>query len=349
MGMGTRMRLGGPARSGGAIASLALFLIGFLNPGAAQTAGSDAVSDAAEARIDALLATPSLSVPAPQTNLFATAPGLEEQAPAPRFTLNGLLPIGYNSNVEAAPVGGVAAAEISPVASLSWSAAAFDLPLRLTASLRVESDRFIEASQADLDKLGGSLRLQYVSPDDDQSVSPYFAFAPRVDFAPTFARVVATRQDLNLGFNKTFNVDAAWQRIPPAGNTRAQTVWSFGLTVFAQRRFRDPAPSSSALYLIPSVSYVFTEQWSFNFGVETIWRRFDRNVGFRREDWLVEPIATLEFALPAAWLGAEDVARLMGRPALDFQASYETASANLPTVAFSRWTAGVALKTGWRF
>jgi hypothetical protein len=348
MAFETTMRLGGPARSGIAIASSALFLIGFSNSCAAQAA-SDAVSDAKEARIDALLATPSLSVPAPQANLFATAPGLEEQAPAPKFTLNGLLPIGYNSNAEAAQVGGAAAAEISPVGSLSWSAAAFDLPLRVTASLRVESDRFINASQADLDKLGGSLRLQYVNPDNDQSFSPYLAYAPRADFAPTFALVVATRQDLNLGFNKTFNFDAAWQRIAPAGNTRALTVWSFGLTVFAQRRFRDPAPSSSALYLIPSLSYVITELWSFNFGVETIWRRFDRNVGFRREDWLVEPIATLEFAAPAAWFGAEDGARLIGRPALDFQASYETASANLPTVAFSRWTASVALKTGWRF
>ncbi len=119
------------------------------------------------------------------------------------------------------------------------------------------------------------VRLQYVNPGNDQSISPYFAYAPRADFAPTFAREIATRQDLNLGFNKTFNFDANLQSIPPAGNTRTETVWSFGLTVFAQRRFRDPAPSSSALYLIPSVSYVISEQWSFSFGVEAIWRRFE--------------------------------------------------------------------------
>jgi hypothetical protein len=197
--------------------------------------------------------------------------------------------------------------------------------------------------------VGGSLRLQYVNPDNDQSISPYFAYASRVDFAPTFARVVATRQDLNLGFNTIFNFDAAWQRIPRAETTRAVTAWSFELTIIAQRRFRDPAPSSCALYLIPSVSYVIAEQWNFSFTVEAIRRRFDRNVGFRRVDWLVEPIATLEFAVPAAWFGTEEVALLLGRPALDFQASYETATANLPTASFSRWTAGVALKTGWRF
>jgi hypothetical protein len=278
MAFETTMRLGGAAWSCIAFALSALFLIGFTNSCAAQAAARDAVSDAKEARIDALLATPSLSVPAPQANLFATAPGLEEQAPAPRFTLNGLLPIGYNSNAEAAQVGGAAAAEISPVGSLSWSAAAFDLPLRLTAGLRVESDRFINASQADLDKVGGSLRLQYVNPDNDQSISPYFAYAPRADFAPTFARVVATRQDLNLGFNKTFNFDAAWQRIPQAETTRAVTVWSFGLTIFAQRRFRDPAPSSSALYLIPSMSYVIAEQWNFSFSSEDWPSRFHKRL-----------------------------------------------------------------------
>jgi hypothetical protein len=84
MAFETTMRLGGAAWSCIAFASSALFLIGFPNSCAAQAAARDAVSDANEARIDALLATPSLSVPAPQANLFATAPGLEEQAPAPR-------------------------------------------------------------------------------------------------------------------------------------------------------------------------------------------------------------------------------------------------------------------------
>jgi hypothetical protein len=39
----------------------------------------------------------------------------------------------------------------------------------------VENDRFIESRGADLGKIGGSLRLQYVDPNIDQGFSPYVA------------------------------------------------------------------------------------------------------------------------------------------------------------------------------
>jgi len=47
----------------------------------AAQAGRDSRDDGAAARSDALLATPRRSTPVPQTNLFSTAPGLEQQAP----------------------------------------------------------------------------------------------------------------------------------------------------------------------------------------------------------------------------------------------------------------------------
>ena len=43
---------------------------------------------------DAILATPNAATPTPQSNLYATSPGLEEQSPAPRFGANLLLPFG---------------------------------------------------------------------------------------------------------------------------------------------------------------------------------------------------------------------------------------------------------------
>src|SRR5262249_20807352 len=52
---------------------------------------SDARDDGDEARHDALLATPNVYTPTPQDNLFATVPGLEQQAPRQRFTANGIL------------------------------------------------------------------------------------------------------------------------------------------------------------------------------------------------------------------------------------------------------------------
>lgn len=102
--------------------------------------------------------------------------------------------------------------------------------MRLSANVRAETEKFVESNNADLDKLGGSLRAQYVDPNNDQSFSPYFAYAPRTAFAPTFSREVETRNDLNLGFNKIFNFDENFQGVPFASNTGASTVWSFGLT-----------------------------------------------------------------------------------------------------------------------
>ena len=61
------------------------------------------------------------------------------------------------------------------------------------------------------------------------------------------------------------------------------------------------------------------------------------------------PIATLEYVIPAAVFGAPETAALFGRLALDFQTSLERVTSNFSGSRFSQWTAGVAIKTGWRF
>ena len=60
----------------------------------------DAQRDGQDARNDALLATPNLATPEPLSNLYSTAPGLEQQALGPQWRFNLLAPIGYNSNPE---------------------------------------------------------------------------------------------------------------------------------------------------------------------------------------------------------------------------------------------------------
>jgi hypothetical protein len=236
------------------------------------------------------------------------------------------------------------------VGNLSWAAPLFDLPMQLSANVAVENDRFIESRGADLDKIGGSLRLQYVDPNNDQAFSPYVAYAARFDFLPTFSEEVETRQDVNLGFNKRFNFDGNLQSVPFASNTAEASVWSFGLTIFGQRRFRDPTPSSSALFFIRSVSYVISEQWNANLAVEVIGRWFDSNeAGFSRRDLEAQPIATLEYVIPSALFGAPETANFFGRPALDFQTSFDRNWSNLSIRNYNQWTASAVIKTGWRF
>lgn len=308
---------------------------------------SDQRDDAGAARDDALFATPNRSTPAPETNIFATAPELEQQARRSQFTFNGVAPLAFTSNAEALSSGGTSSAEFSPVLGASWSTPVSDLPLRFTANIRAEIDRFMSASSADFDKLAVSARLDYLDPNNDQAYSPFFAYAPRWDFSPFYRTRFATRQDLNLGFNKTFNYDANLQRVALSGDSSSDTVWSFGVSAIVQKRFRDPAPGSWAAFVAPSLSYVISAQWNFSAGVLVEYRGFESVDGVDQEDWLLEPIVTLEFVLPADWFGSETTASTFGRPALDFQAAYEKNWSNVRAARFDAWYVGVALKLGW--
>jgi len=318
---------------------------------------SDAHSDGDSARIDAMFGTPDRYGTTPQDNIFATTPGLEQQARRSQFTINGLLPMFYNSNADLAPVNGppgTNSAEFSPILGASWSTPVFDLPVRFTANARAEIDRFTQGWQssvapAQFDKIALSGRLQYIDSTNDQNFSPYFVYAPRFDFDPFFRERFATRQDLNLGVNKAYNFNGSFQRVAFSPDTLADTIWSFGVTAFAQRRFRDPEPSSWAFFLIPSVTYVISEQWNVSLGAELTYRLFDPYLGFNEREWFLEPIATLEFVLPSAWFGSARNAALFGRPAIDLQMAYERNWSNVEAFNFAVWHVGAALKLGWRF
>jgi hypothetical protein len=310
----------------------------------------DAQDDAQDARNDALLATPNLSTPAPLSNLYSTAPGLEREIPSPQFRANFLFPFGWTSNAEEIFDGGVRTGEISPFGNVSWAAPVDALPLRVTATGFAESDRYFRASDVDLDKAGGSARLQYVDPTNDQAFSPYLAIAPRFDYRPLYSDQISARQDFNLGFNKRLNFDGDFEPVAIAGNSSASTVWSFGLTAFAQRRLREPQLSSSAVFVIPSVSYVISKEWNASLAVEFLNRRFDtNNVGFSRQDWQAEPVGTVEYLIPPSIFGGEKLANLLGRPALDFQTSYLKVWSSSPNASYKQWTASATIKMGWRF
>ena len=318
---------------------------------AAQHIGAH--SDAEDGRIDAMFGMPGRYGVTPQDNIFATTPGLEQQARPQRFTFSILAPFAYNSNAEElnpAFGGGTNTAEFTPVVGLSFSAPLFDLPFRFTANLRAEVDRFTQTPTLDFDKVGGNVRLQYVDPNNDQAYSPYISYGPRWDFTQFYKNWIETRQDLNFGINKTFNYDAEFRRVAFAGNTLAETTWSFGVTTFFQRRFRNPEPSSWAFFFAPSATYVISDQWNMSLGVELMRRVFDSyQGGGAEEDWLLQPIATLEFVFPSAWFGSDRNASLIGRPAIDFQMAYERNWSNVPAFDYSAWHVGVALKMGWRF
>jgi hypothetical protein len=337
---------------GFALAALSVALLAAnVAPAAAQHTGAH--SDGDSARIDAMFGTPDRYGVAPQDNLFATTPGLEQQARRQHFTFNGLVPLWFNSNPEElnpAFGGGTNTAEFSPVVGLSFSSPLFDLPFRVTANARAEIDRFTQAPGIDFDKVNAGARIQYIDPNNDQAYSPYIAYEARWDFTPFYANWLENRQNLNVGVNKTFNYDANFRRVAFSGDTLAETTWSFGVTAFIQRRFLNPEPSSWAFAVIPSATYVISDQWNASLGLDFMRRGFDSvQGGTPEEDWFLMPVATLEYVLPSAWFGSDRTRTLLGRPALDFQVAYERNWSNNPAFDYSVWYAGVALKLGWRF
>ena len=337
----------------GGVAALAFALLACLStPVFAQ-----AESDAHDARIDAILAMPGAAT-APLTNLYATAPELEEQIPTPQWRLNIVAPFGYNSNAEQIATGGSQTFEYGPLGAVSFAAPLPGLPLRLTLSGFADTERFAQAPNAelatlgavDLDRVGGNARVQYVDPNNDQAFSPYIAFAPRWSYGAGFSDLLETRQDLNIGFNKRFNFDGAFQPVAISGDTSAATVWSFGLTAFGQIRERQDRLSSDAVFLIPSVSYVISKDWSASLAVEFLGRWYEpTSAGFSGRDLEALPIGTVEYTIPAAFLGGDKIATMLGRPALDFQASELRVWSTFPEVSFNQFDAAVSIRVGWRF
>jgi hypothetical protein len=294
-------------------------------------------------------ATPNLATPTPQDNLYATTPGLEEQVRAPRFGANLLLPFGWDSNPAELAHGGPTSWGTSPNGSISMTAP-IGSNLRFTASGFGEANMNFSASEANRDRLGGSARLQVVDPNNDQGFSPYVAFAPRWQYGGLNAVYQEQRQDYNFGFNKRFNLDGGFQPIRDAGDTGAATVWSLGLTAFGQVRQREPRLSSDAVFVIPSLSYVISQDWNVSLAVEFLGRWYERNLfGAANHDFEAMPIATLEYVVPAAVFGGEANAKLFGRPALDLQGSHLYVWSTSPGVSYGQWDLRAALKLGWRF
>jgi hypothetical protein len=320
-------------------------------PALGQAVGdqSDAGIDADDARTDALLGTLNPVTPGQVDNLYATAPDAEQQV-APQVRLNALLPINYDSNPLELGSGSPGSWGTFPVANLSAVTPLYSLPFRVSISARSQFKRFFNESNADIDRVSLSGRIQYVDPSNDQAWSPYFAITPRWSFLPTFAYETEARQDFNLGIQKSWHLNGSFQRIPVAPDTSAETVWSFGVTAFAQNRQRQPQLNSDALYLIPSASWVVSKDLYASLAVEFLGRWYQHNqLGEANHDWEALPIATLEYVIPAELFGGDNMARLLGHPAVDLQGSHLNVWSSVPGVSFNQWEASLTIMAGWRF
>jgi hypothetical protein len=313
----------------------------------AQSASGNQSLEGTQSYIDAILGTPNYKAPVSPDNILATAPGVEQPAPRPQFTLNILAPVFFNSNAQFLPSGGSRTLQVSPIVRLGWASQVFDTPLRISAWAQTEFERYPQANDAEIDYFRSSVRVQYVNPGNDQGSSPFISYVPRLDFETTFAREFATRQDLNVGFNKVFNFDGRFRRMPFSSDSSASSVFSLGFSAGLQWRFRSPAPESGAVFLNPSASYIISEDWNASFSMPTTRRWFVSVNGVAPRDWTIEPNAVLEYIIPANWLGGTDNARLLGWPAVDALVLFERNWSSEGSLYYSQWLAGLVLRGGW--
>jgi len=128
---------------------------------------------------------------------------LEQQILSRRWGFNVVAPFGYNSNAEQIAHGGTETFEWGAFGDLSWATPVGELPQRVSVNALGELYRYTQAPDVNVDRVGGSARLQYVAPNNDQAFSPFVAIAPRWVFANPLSNLQETREDFQCRLQQT--------------------------------------------------------------------------------------------------------------------------------------------------
>jgi len=321
----------------------ALVLTAPLPSAMAQTDAADRADTAAQDDRSDQIQDQEDAIDAAQDTAQAEQAVAQAAPPAPRgFNFRVNVPLSYNSNPEEAPSGGPAALEADPEVDLGWTRSLTSVPLKITARLTADTDRYASVPQAGEDEASWSVKASYYDAGNDQAWAPFVSYKGSAIFDATFSPWTETRNDLALGFDKFFNFDADFNLLPPSQRSRADAVWIFGVSSFVQRRLRTPGPDSTALYLVPSATYVLDNDWIVSLFMNTRERWFD-TVGSpatttSRRDFELEPVLTIAYD-----------PKLPGAPQIALQASFERRSSNLPDKSWNQWTVGPVLTANWRF
>ena len=186
----------------------------------------------------------------PYANIFATTPGLEQQARRSTVHLQwpraALLQFQRRTAARAAS----RATRTRRNSARCWACRGrhrcFDLPFRFTANVRAEVDRFTQVPRPTSTRSRCRPACSTSTHQRSGLLALHRLCAAMGLYAILSATGSHTRQDLNVGVNKIIQLR---RRLPTRRLLRrhvGQTVWSFGVTTFIQRRFRDPAPGSWA-------------------------------------------------------------------------------------------------------
>ncbi len=307
---------------------------------AAGTASAQSSSNGQDARSD--------RISDQEDALDAAAAAIEQRrkptAPPLGFNVRITTPLYFNSNPREVQANSATALEGDPELELGWSRSLTTLPLKLSARLRADTDRYAGVPQADEDEASATFRAQYYDAADDQALAPFIAYKNTLLFKPTYSPWKQTKNDLAIGLAKLFNFDAGLHPLPPAARSSAGAVWSLSLSTSVQRRLITPGPDSTALLTNISIGYDLAEDWDLMLGLDTTQRWFDtatiRGQTVTGREFTVEPLLTLVWASSGA---------ASGTPIIALQIGFERRSSNLPGRSFAQWAIGPAVTASWRF
>jgi hypothetical protein len=212
----------------------------------------------------------------------------------------------------------------------------------------METERFVDAPGAAIDYSRTSARAQYVNPEDDQELFAILIICAAAAFRSYFCKQRCHPTRSGPRSRQSFQLRRCLQQDPCLANSSSEAVWSFGIGLGGQRRFRDPSPQSYAFFFSPSASYVISEEWNVSFSLPITRRWFDMLNDVRQRSLTLEPTAVLEYVIPSRMLGGTNAARMLGNPAIDLVAGVERNSSNLSPATYTQWFTGLVLKTGWR-
>jgi hypothetical protein len=318
---------------------LTSMLVGMVRPAMAvspaDTAGRDGQSDRIEAQEDAVEAVQDAA---------QEQPAVDQAAPSiPRefnFRINA--PLYFNSNPKEVQSGGPEALEGDPELELGWGRSLTTVPLKFSVKLRADTDRFANVPEAGEDEFSRTFKASYYDANNDQAWGPFVSYKGSAEYEATFSPWTETKNDFALGLDKLFNFDGGLHPLPASARSRGTAVWSLGISFFVQRRLRTPGPSSTALYVVPSATFVPSKDWSVSLFMSTRERWFDSVTSaaatISRRDFEIEPIVTIAYDT-----------KLPGTPQIALQTSFERCSSNLANKSWNQWAVGPVLTANWRF
>lgn len=269
--------------------------------------------------------------------------------PSKDFTIELALPARYSSNVANASADAVIEKRgdihVSPDLNLRWSHQ-YDWA-KLSAEVGVSTDRYLSATEANLNSLYSTFKIQKTDGKSDHFV-PYALVTNNIYFEPTFRGPEISFHDVAAGFY----TGVAWrdkQRIPyrdafiPYAEADEPGDVAVMFDARVGRRISDMTDYQYTFAALKAqVAYIISPHWRIEAATKFRANWYENYFGERRTDY--RPGADLGLVWTPDWLKA-----LVKRSDLTLNFGVYRNYSNIPDKAYTIWDVGPTLSLRTKF